>query len=425
MCSCPSLDSSYLLLRIHDSIVVLDELDHIASSSQSLISLFTLAQTLSSQLRLIGIANTHTLTSSSSTTLAFQSLTGVATVHFAPYTPQQLLEIVKFRLSPLFVGDDTDSAERATKFLPIPTLTLLTKKIAAQTGDVRAVFEVLRGAIDLAVNSTTSPDPLNVPVPTVTPSDVLAALKAYAPAGSQARCSPSASLPTPGPSPAAARRPSDSEVVTKVRELGLHARLVLLAMLLGRKRLDVGLTFSGSLSSSPGSRSPIKRTASSPNTLLASNKAAGMDISQLHGYYSAILTRDEHSVFSPVSRSEFGDLMGILETVGIVVLSSGYGSVPGTPSKSGRRGFGRTTSFSMGVGKGGGQDVRFVEGIRLDEVSRGLGIHGADSKIGDVVDVREEEVHAIWERERVRIARETKVSAKSADSGVFGHAMED
>ncbi|OBZ68326.1 Cell division control protein 6 [Grifola frondosa] len=40
-------------------IIMLDELDHVASSSPALSSLFTLAETYSSHLRLIGIANTH------------------------------------------------------------------------------------------------------------------------------------------------------------------------------------------------------------------------------------------------------------------------------------------------------------------------------------------------------------------------------
>ncbi|KAJ3018225.1 hypothetical protein NUW54_g392 [Trametes sanguinea] len=164
-------------------IIVLDELDHIASSSQALTPLFNLASTYSSCLRLIGIANTHTLTSSSCTTLSVQSMIGVDTLHFSPYTPEQLLDILQTRLAPLSQGEDSSCAERAKKFLPLPTLTLLSKKIAAQTGDVRAVFEVLRGAIDIAVTAATSPDPLSVPTPAVTPSHILSALKAYAPAG--------------------------------------------------------------------------------------------------------------------------------------------------------------------------------------------------------------------------------------------------
>ena len=48
------------------SIFILDELDHITPGTQSLTSIFTLTKAASAVLQLIGIANTHTLTSSSS-----------------------------------------------------------------------------------------------------------------------------------------------------------------------------------------------------------------------------------------------------------------------------------------------------------------------------------------------------------------------
>ncbi|OCH93114.1 P-loop containing nucleoside triphosphate hydrolase protein [Obba rivulosa] len=401
-------------------ILVLDELDHVASSSQALASLFALSQTFSSHIRVIGIANTHTLTSSSSAAISVQSLASVQTVHFAPYTPQQLLDILNARLAPLSEGEGQDVIEKVKKFLPTPTLTLLTKKVASQTGDVRAVFEVLRGAIDLAVASTSS-DSLST-APAVAPCHVLSALKAYAPAGSNSCAISMSSLPTPASTPVK-RQAGDSETVTKVRELGLHSRLVLLAMLLACRRISAGLTLSGAPSPSPSPpRTPTKRTSSS-NALSSPSKSASLETSQLHAYYSTILTRGENCLFTLVSRSEFSDLTGMLETVGLVTLSSGVGSLPGTPSKSGRRGFGRSTSFNAGGSKGN-QEISFVEGVRLDEIARGLGI--SDSGAQDVVaDVREEEVRAIWERERVRISREAKAQATAVDPGlVFNGATQ-
>jgi cell division control protein 6 len=75
-------------------------------------------------------------------------ITSVETLHFAPYTLSQLLQILQTRLTALHDERDDFVGDEPKKFLPIPTLTLLTKKIAAQTGDVRSLFEVLRGAID-------------------------------------------------------------------------------------------------------------------------------------------------------------------------------------------------------------------------------------------------------------------------------------
>ncbi|OSD04025.1 P-loop containing nucleoside triphosphate hydrolase protein [Trametes coccinea BRFM310] len=388
-------------------VIVLDELDHIASSSQALTPLFNLASTYSSCLRLIGIANTHTLTSSSCTTFSVRSMIGVDTLHFSPYTPEQLLEILQTRLAPLSQGEDSSCVERAKKFLPLPTLTLLSKKIAAQTGDVRAVFEVLRGAIDIAVTAATSPDPLNVPTPSVTPSHILSALKAYAPAGK--------TTPAPAPSSAAtiARKVSDSETVTKVRELGLQQRLVLLSMLLAVKSADAGVPLTGSSPNPSPPRTPVKRSQSSAAVQASTPKQTGFELGQLHSYYAALLSRAENGVFTAVSRSEFGDLAGVLEVVGLLALSSS-GSTPSTPRKGGKKAFGRTASFANGLQNT--QEASFVDGVRLDEVARGLGLGVEDAP----ADIREEEVRAIYQREQARIAREAKARGQTARVAVAG-----
>lgn len=401
--------------RLHRSIVLLDELDHIATPSTALSSLFALVHAHREHIRLIGIANTHTLSSGSSTALA-----GVQTLHFQPYTAAQLLGILQARLAPLKERENPgkDEAETKDKFLPLPTLTLLSKRIAAQTGDVRAVMEVLRGAIDIAVNSksVSSSNPLAEPTPAVTPSHVLSALKAYAPARSVApAATPPPAVPSVAPSATVSRKITDSETVSKVRVLGLQARLALLAAFLARKRLDAGLSLSGSPTTTPPC-TPRKNKA----TPSGGSGTAGLDVNHLHTYYKTVLARAENGngVFTPVSRSEFGDLVNMLETVGLVVLSSAAsGFAHGSPSKPNRR----TASFGN-MGRGNTQELRFVETIRLDEVTRGLGLDDAGAS-----DVQEEEVRAIWVRECTRIAREAKASGhatpKPADA--FDDANED
>ena len=406
---CPS---GVLLLRPCRSVVVLDELDHIASTAQALSPLFALAHACAANLRLVGIANTHTLTSTSSTTFSVQSLVGVDTVHFAPYTPEQLLSILQSRLS-LLTHEEASSADRVKKFLPLPALTLLSKKIASQTGDVRAVFEVLRGAIDIAVNGASPTDPMNAPIPIVTPSHILTAIKAYAPAGKTTPVS------VPTTTPAVARKASDSETVTKVRELGLQHRLVLLAALLATKSVEAGVAISSSPTSSP-SRSPVKRTQSSAAVQVP--KIATFEMGLLHAFYTTILDRTENGVFAPVSRSEFGDLAGVLEVVGLLTLSSSA-SLPTTPRKSGKKAFSRSMSFNGGSAST--QEVSFVGGVRMDEVARGLGL-GADDTAPNA---REEEVRAIFQREQARIAREAKARGQAQGTAIaevvgFEDAME-
>ncbi|KAI0066233.1 P-loop containing nucleoside triphosphate hydrolase protein [Artomyces pyxidatus] len=404
-----------LARRESKCILVLDEIDHVAASSQSLAALFALAETHSSVLRIIGIANTHTLTSSASK-LSMHGVTGVQTLHFAPYESTQLLEILQARLKPLSALDSPTTEESVKKFLPVPTLTLLCKKTAAQTGDVRALFEVLRGAIDLVVaESFTSKEP-----PTsVSPAHILAALKAYAPASRIG-----AAAAAPGTS---SKTSSNSEIVNKIRDLGLHARLVLLALLLACKRVEAGLPVSGSPSQMPTPpRSPVKRSSSSQNVVRAPvppTGGASVDTTHLYTFYTTILSRGGSGVFTAVSRSEFSDLAGVLETVGIVSLSSS-GLSSASPVKG--RKLARSASFAGGMGKAGkSQTVMFVEGMRADEVLRGLGID-SDGQQAPSKDAREEEAGAIWARELSTINKESKLLAKRVGGvATFDDAMED
>ena len=367
-----------------------------AASSQTLASLFTLARNHSPTLRIIGIANTHTLTSSISS-LSLDGVTGVSTLHFSPYTPEQLLSILQSRLRSLTLPESSTSEALVQRFLPLSTLTLLSRKIAAQTGDVRSLFEVLRGAIDLAV---TRPPATDNDTPPVSPAHILAALKAYAPAS---KVAPATS------SPSAKGAATNSETVIKVRNLGLHARLALLALLLASRRTEASLPLQSPTQVSP--RSPVKRSNSSPPPVQAS-----IETSQLHAFYGVILTRGNSGTFTPVSRSEFGDLAGVLETVGLISLSASTG-----------RNIVRTTSFSKRGAKGlasNRQDrvVALVEGVRQDELLRGLGI-GSEAK-----DICEEEVNEIWMRELARIRKEAHIQQPSTSALVglgFDCATED
>ena len=140
-----------------------------------------------------------------------------------------------------------------------------------------------------------------------------------------------------------------------------------------------------------------------------------------------MLTRATNEVFTPVSRSEFGDVVGMLEVVGLASLSSLLSSTGGSPSK---RTFGRSASFG-GIAKGKGmgrQGVKIAAGVRVDEVLRGLGI---DEVQTETKDIREEEVRGIWERERRRLGRDVKAleiakgQGKMNQAETFEEAMED
>ncbi|KAL4080073.1 hypothetical protein V8B97DRAFT_689336 [Scleroderma yunnanense] len=401
----PLLDD-LLVSRKRKCLLVLDELDHIANSCKSFSSIFLLSRKYAAILRIIGIANTHTLTAS--ITLLGDDAAGISTLHFGGYSSAELVDVLNARLSPLYVCDDIQEAKKRTnKFLPTPTLTLLAKKVASQTGDVRMLFGVLRGAIDMAISSScpnAEENPLATPVPSVTPNHILSALKAYLPSNDTVRSNVAVSASL------------NSEIAIKVRGLGLQARLTLLSILLAMKRMEAFLPLSYSISFPP--KTPVKRTSSMPN----SNKPPGLDLAQLHTYYSTVLERAEQGVFTPVSRSEFVDLIGVLETSGLVASSTSY-STAASPSKSGRRGFGRAASFgAMTKGAAAGQDIRIADAVRIEEILRGLGI----SESLETTDPREEEVRAIWVRENMRITKDAKACAQSKkDMDVIEGAFEN
>ncbi|KAJ3800095.1 P-loop containing nucleoside triphosphate hydrolase protein [Lentinula aff. detonsa] len=377
-------------------IVLLDELDHIAPTTQAFTSLLTLPESSSGLLRIIGVANTHTLSNSTISTEC------IRTLHFAPYTSTQLLRILQSRLAVLH---DTETSSAAVKeFLPVPTLTLLTKKVASLTGDVRFLLEVLRGAVDLAraARKFDEKNLLEASTCSVTPVHVLAALKTHTP-------SPTSTLSSsPGSSPFV----TNSEIMSKISTLGLQARLVLLSILLASKRLEMGLALSG-----PNVPSVKRSTLNN----LSGNIA--IDTQQLHTYYSYMLSRGDSDLCAPVPRNEFIDLTAMLEGIGLVSISTVACS---SPKKMAKRTFGRSSSFSSAKhSRSAAGEVRLGPGVWVDEVLRGLGITNQDS-----VNIKEEEARVIWNRECSRLAKEVKaLQAKSMKSQqpvpAFTDAFED
>ena len=345
------------------SVIVLDEIDHLTASSITMEQVFALAAThkIRSHLRIIGISNTHTLTHSkpSESTL---------TLHFEPYTSSQMKAILMARLSVLSSNDPT-----ANKIFPLPTISLLSMKIAGRTGDIRTVFSVARRALDAAVAAAGPSSSISV-----TPAHIIAALKA--------------SNATIGNA-----EKNGSETVSRVRDLGLQHRFVLASLLLATKRIIAGLPLTGIVTS------PIKLKQTSSGTC---DSAPSVDFTALHGYYCTILTRGANAAFSAVNRTEFADLVNILEGNGLVQISQSRGKI------------------KSAVVKGKGiQVVCIASGVREEELVRGLtGTSDADH---GPLDVKEEEVRHLWEKELARLGRETNIRDAKPIKADFEDAEED
>ncbi|KAG2140345.1 hypothetical protein BD769DRAFT_1694887 [Suillus cothurnatus] len=197
------------------------------------------------------------------------------------------------------------------------------------------------------VSNADNADPLTTPPFIIKPDHILAALKAYLPSSGSGCSSSSLAL-----------SPTSNETMSKVCNLGLQVRLALLCILLASKWMEATLSLSSFTTSTP-TKSPVMWAGS-----VISQRTGGLDIAQLHAYYSTVLTCADNDIFTPVSRSEFSDLTGMLETIGVMV--------------------------SSGVAKGAaaGQDIKLVETIHVGEVLCGLGITNHST----VSDVHEEEV---------------------------------
>ncbi|KAG9109215.1 AAA ATPase [Ceratobasidium sp. 392] len=386
-------------------VVVLDELDFILQTPSALSSIFSVADSAPLALRIIGISNTLTLGASGCQPTK-ATPTDFLTLDMPAYTADDIVKIVQGRLAPLTSLSKPD-ALAPTSTLPTgsplviaPTaLMFLAKKIAAQTGDLRAALDAVRRTIELAereVNpfapSTTSKSAGPLIGPTnnagvATMKHVLDALRGRdGLAGGQA--------------------------IGSARGLGMQARLVLVSILVARRRAAAGLVLLPVKSANNLTRTPSKAIPRTPSkaaraTLQGSptkrsrvGDSEMYEASALHAAYSAILTSD--GAFAPVSRSEFQDLLGVLETGGLITI---IGTTAGTTPSRG------TPSRRKNAVTGGEPLVGLAEGVREEDVLRGLGSAGAGGTAG----VKEEEAMALWERELKRSRRDVERVQRAAE----------
>lgn len=173
-----------------DSIIVLDEIDHLATSKQPLItSLLTLShQAPNANFTVIGIANTLDLTTRFTWALSPDAPIEPDLIHFSAFDAPDMIGIVQQRLKHLLPSYSCApphpiwGSSPATKLFaspalppagPEPTplfhpaaLQLCAKRVSAVTGDLRTFLSILRKLIDgLEANHTQAADFL-APAPT-------------------------------------------------------------------------------------------------------------------------------------------------------------------------------------------------------------------------------------------------------------------
>lgn len=321
----------------HVYIVTLDEIDHLLTLDlEILYTLFEWSLHRSSRLILIGIANALDLTDRFLPRLKARNLKPQL-LPFLPYTAVQIASVVTTRLKSLLLSDGaTTTSQDYIPFVHPAAIQLCSKKVASQTGDLRKAFDIIRRTLDLVEAETKQKRQRELDSqalqtsPFKNPLMENANLASPAPLGGKGTLPLAASLSRL--SPATAPRATIAHIARvsasafgngtsqRLQTLNLQQKAALCALISLEKKMKKTRTSASSSS-----------TASTPSSKSAG--AAAPTVRKLHESYSALCRRDH--TLQPLSGTEFADVVGSLETMGLVGADGkGKGGLGlGTPRK--------------------------------------------------------------------------------------------
>ncbi|KAJ2229951.1 AAA ATPase [Coemansia sp. RSA 485] len=267
-------------------LVILDEVDSLLGSRQEVLyRLFELAAHPDSRMALVGIANALDLTDRFLPRLQARNCVPVL-LNFNPYQVKDIVAILQSRLDSVSKGEGESVIQKAA-------LELCARKVAATSGDLRKALDVCRQAMEAAEidckRKAASKDKEN---------------------GGDAPQAPKVSIMHIAK---VLTKLNGSPIAQKLDALNFQQKLVLCAY----------VSLAGITAASSAPATGTKRQAT----------AGGVAVSGLYTEYGTICTR--LNMLAPVTRSEFLDLISMMETQGVVVVEA---------SKSGRRGGRRIVS---------------------------------------------------------------------------------
>lgn len=132
---------TYLTSSRKPLLLVLDEIDQLESKRQSVLySIFEWPSLPNSKLILVGIANALDLTDRILPRLQARCELKPTLMHFAPYTKQQIFDIISARLN----------RANANGIFTSSAIQLLAGKVAAISGDIRRALDISRRVVELA-----------------------------------------------------------------------------------------------------------------------------------------------------------------------------------------------------------------------------------------------------------------------------------
>ncbi|KAG5994763.1 hypothetical protein E4U43_003173 [Claviceps pusilla] len=316
-------------------LITLDEIDHILTLGlESLYRVFEWSLQKNSRLVLIGIANALDLTDRFLPRLKSKNMKPDL-LPFLPYTAAQIKNIITTRLR-LLMPEGTK--EGYVPFIHPAAIELCSRKVSSQTGDLRKAFEICRRALDLIESETRSKHEQEAreKLLQMTPSKrplgenvngaagsagsgrsvlqvVTASLKSLT-----AETAPRASIGHLNKITAAAFGNGTNQ---RLKTLNLQQKVALCALVAYENKRRASVKASHTPCSTPSKSQSLAPT-----------------IKVLFDTYCQLCTRD--SILHPLSSSEFREVVGSLETLGLVAAvegKTGSFSMAQTPSKRGRR----------------------------------------------------------------------------------------
>lgn len=322
-------------------IITLDEVDHLLELDIELLyNIFEWSLQKTSSLVLVGIANALDFTDRFLPRLKSRGLKPHL-LPFLPYTASQISAVITSKLKALLPADSNNTVP----FIHPTAIMFLSKKVAAQSGDLRKALDICRRAIDLIEAETRDKHAKMVteitPAPTPSPSKNalfenmnLASPAIRSPMKSKTQTALASSLAqlTVADAPRAtiahmARITAtifSNGTTQRLQSLNLQQKAVLCALSALEKKKRASSSSSFSISSSFPS-TPSKKDTTAPS------------IKELYEMYTAMCKRE--NVLHPLTSTEFRDIVGSLETLSLVSAVEGKaGSLvtATTPSRKGR-----------------------------------------------------------------------------------------
>lgn len=341
-------------------LVVLDEIDHILTLGlESLYRMFEWSLQKSSRLTLVGIANALDLTDRFLPRLKAKNMKPDL-LPFHPYTAPQVKNVITTRLRSLLPADTTEQSDYVP-FIHPAAIELCSRKVASQSGDLRKAFEVCRRALDIIENetkgkfeleareemlqATPSRKPLRETINESSPSSrhrSVAQMVADSFKSLTAETAPRASIAHLNRVTSAA---FSNGTTQRLKTLNLQQKAALCALVAFEKR------------NRKGAAATTLPTPSKSRTLAPT-------IRVLFDAYSRLCKTE--ALLQPLSSTEFREVVGSLETLGLVTPVDGKTGalvMKQTPSKRGRW-------------AGTGDDKHVASGVsenELEQAADGLG----------------------------------------------------